>query len=1019
MRLRHSSAFPGLALCATLLLAACGDGDSANPTGKPPTGLPKPGEAIPGDDAEDFLSHVPGRSGGHGAGGAGAESADGGTAAPGASDDGAQRAILEADILQRDGDTLYALSRFAGLNVIDISDPAHLKLLGNYRKNAEPFEMYLRAGVAYIMYNDRGRYALDETSGSWLYRTSSSVLALDISNPSQITRIAEHEVAGSISDSRLVGDVMYLVTHENGYCWDCDRQPNTRVASFDVKRADQFEKIDELRFEDQQGWAQRSISVTTDRIYVAGPNWQDRDSDIQVVDIHDPAGDLVMGATVPLHGSVQSRWQMDEYNGVLRVISQPTLWRANDVPYVQTFEVESSSKITSLASLPMKLPRLETLQSVRFDGTRAYAVTFLRTDPLFTFDLTDPARPRQLGELEIPGFLYHMEPRGNRLYALGYDTAGQAGALHVSIFDVSNLSAPTMLDRVNFGGDWGSFAEDQDRIQKAFNILLDQGLILVPFSGGSYDSAGCDYAYQSGIQLIDVAGDDLTLRAVAPQVGSARRAFIHRERLFGITDNAVSVFDISDRSRPVAITQLEVARNISQVHLMGDTLLRFGTDWWTSRSILDFTSLTASETAEPLGELDLNSLVAAGEDQCNSWSSWDQGVYVHGDTAYVARRGSSKHFNNDGSSYEQTLALYILDLTDRSAPKLVGKLDLEPVKGDGFLGEVVLTDHALLVGRGTGHYSYDPSTGTRGKARYAYDIFDLADPLAPRLTTRFEVPSTLSGGGWGWGVTGCGVGMPWGFWFPGYGNTSALVSGDLVVSQHEESTTDQGKRVRYYLDRLDVSDPGQPRLLPAINIPGQVVHFDAARQHLVTVDYLHSEFAGASWQDCIAKNPRAWFDDLGKCRMYSQRANALVIEGDKARRVSMLEMESGLRGTGSMAVSDERLFFLSNVSTQNAQGHWNTAKTSLETVALSETGQFVSLPSLALKKEESWGQLYARGARAFMSGSGALTVIDTRSSGLPEAVRHDMQGRGCQSLEVGHDHAYCALGQYGVISIGL
>jgi hypothetical protein len=120
---------------------------------------------------------------------------------------------------------------------------------------------------------------------------------------------------------------------------------------------------------------------------------------------------------------------------------------------------------------------VEMLQSVRFDGSRGYAVTFERTDPLFTLDLSNPAQPRQAGELEMPGWLYHMEPRGDRLLGLGFDQGNAEGAITVSLFDVGDLAKPTMIDRVNFGGDWGSLPEDQDRIHKAFNILDDQGLV--------------------------------------------------------------------------------------------------------------------------------------------------------------------------------------------------------------------------------------------------------------------------------------------------------------------------------------------------------------------------------------------------------------------------------------------------------------------------------------------------------------------------------------------------------------
>ena len=72
------------------------------------------------------------------------------------------------------------------------------------------------------------------------------------------------------------------------------------------------------------------------------------------------------------------------------------------------------------------------------DGERAYAITFEQTDPLFTIDLSDPASPMQRGALEIPGFVYHMEPRGDRLIGLGFDQGNPDGAITVSLFDVSD-----------------------------------------------------------------------------------------------------------------------------------------------------------------------------------------------------------------------------------------------------------------------------------------------------------------------------------------------------------------------------------------------------------------------------------------------------------------------------------------------------------------------------------------------------------------------------------------------------
>ena len=980
---------------------------------------------MPGDDADEFLSHVPGQSsGGQSAGGntggGGAETADS-SATNGGVGAGAERAIAEADIIQLAGDRLYALSQYAGLSIIDVSQPAALKLLGRHRINATPFEMYLQGDVAYVMFNDYASYEYDEQAKRWVWQSASRLQALDVKDPENVRVVGDKEIPGSISDSRQVGDVVYLVTYENGYCWRCEQKANTRVVSFDVSDDAQFVQVDELRFENEtESWGPRSISVTPDRIYVGGPSWEDRDSSIQVVDIHDPGGELVLGAEVPIRGSIESRWQIDEYQGVLRVISQPTPWRSNDPPYVQTFTIESSSDIQPLASLPITLPRPEDLRSVRFDGPRAYAVTFEQIDPFFTFDLSDPAAPKQMGELEIPGFVYHMEPRGDRVYALGYDWGETtSGALHVSIFDVSDLTAPALLDRVNFGGDWASLAEDQDRIHKAFNILLDQGLILVPFSGGSWEEETCHYEYQSGIQLVDVDGDDLTLRGVAPQVGSARRALLHREHMIGVTDNAVQVFDIADRDNPEERAQLDVARNISQLHVMGDTLLRFGTDWWTDRSILDFTRTADAQTAEPLGELDLMSSQPLPADECNSWSQWEGQVFVHGDTAYVPRRTSQRVRTGEGYGSRQQLVFYIVDLGQRDELKLVGSFEVE-TDGDGdYLGGVVLTDHALLVGRGSGYYSYDAQTGKRTEPEYAYDIFDLSDPHAPELTKRFEVPSQIAAGGWGWGAGGCGLDMAWGWWFPGHGASGALVASDLVVSQHEESVDDGTGRVRYFLDRLDVSDPAEPKLLAPINIPGQVVHYDAEKERLVTLDYLHEERSFGDYQECYRSWFGGWFDDeTGLCHRYNRRANVLAIEGDKARRISLVELDSDARASAFVAVSDERVFFL----TQERDSNYgeNPPKTRLETLAYTAQGRFERLPTVPLERLGWWwGQVYARGERAFIAESGGLSVIDTHDRAKPVLDRHELSGWGCSSLEVAGDKAYCALGEYGVVNIDL
>ncbi len=474
----------------------------------------------PGGDGE-FISDSPFGGGDKNNGGDSEASGSGGrgtsTGTQEPSDD-PEKAIVEADIIQVDGDHLFALSQYGGLTVVDMANPAQLAILGHYRVQGIPFEMYLQDGIVYAMFSSFGQWLCDANYESCEYVSSSHIEALDVSNPANIVKIGSFDLPGEISDSRIVGEVLYAVSYENGYCWNCDTAPRTVVTSINVASPDDIHVVDAVSFTSDDiygyGWWRRSVSVTQDRMFVAGIEWNgegEGHSTIQMVDISDPAGALHLGAEVQAAGQIESRWQMDEKDGVLRVISQPGVWE-NGVPTVQTFQIASSDSVVPLASLDLVLPKPERLRSARFDGNRLFAITAEQTDPLFTIDVTDPAQPAQLGELEIPGWIYHLEPRGDRLFALGFDNANPEGSMNVSLFDVADLTAPTLLKRVAFGGSWSWAPEDQDRIHKAFKIDSDLGAIFVPYGAYSYDETAGYYGcaeIESGIQIVDFTQDTL------------------------------------------------------------------------------------------------------------------------------------------------------------------------------------------------------------------------------------------------------------------------------------------------------------------------------------------------------------------------------------------------------------------------------------------------------------------------------------------------------------------------------
>ena len=84
----------------------------------------------------------------------------------------------------------------------------------------------------------------------------------------------------------------------------------------------------------------------------------------------------------------------------------------------------------------------EEIKSARYIGDILYLVTYRNTDPLFSVDLSDPAAPKLLGELKIPGFSEYLHTYGDgRLLGLGYETDPKTGdtlGTKLSLFDISD-----------------------------------------------------------------------------------------------------------------------------------------------------------------------------------------------------------------------------------------------------------------------------------------------------------------------------------------------------------------------------------------------------------------------------------------------------------------------------------------------------------------------------------------------------------------------------------------------------
>jgi hypothetical protein len=209
-------------------------------------------------------------------------------------------------------------------------------------------------------------------------------------------------------------------------------------------------------------------------------------------------------------GHVLNQFSLDELDGVLRVATSSGWVPDPSVSSNLTTLSETDGGLSQLASIGGIAPA-EDIRSVRFDGTRAFVVTFKKTDPLFVFDLTDPAAPRQLGELKIPGFSTYMQPLDHdHLLAIGFDADDHGSfaffdGIQLQIFDVSQLDNPRLLHKTTIGTR-GSASEALTN-HLAFNYFPAKGLLALPMSvcEGGDDGVYADKLSFSGLMVFDVS----------------------------------------------------------------------------------------------------------------------------------------------------------------------------------------------------------------------------------------------------------------------------------------------------------------------------------------------------------------------------------------------------------------------------------------------------------------------------------------------------------------------------------
>ncbi len=479
--------------------------------------------------------------------------------------------VDEADIVKTDGKYIYVLTYQQDLVILEANGAetrqlSSLRVADGY--NAEDDYSKGSNNYAQEMYVSDGRVIIIRSGYEWGYEDdryfsneTTMVHVYDVSDPENPEFIGRAGQDGYYNDSRMYEGKVYLVSNHYVYrIYDIEAsEPETYVPYLYRNGEKTIMPIDDIGIigEDSQNYAVISVidPQTADiedsetllcsvnniymngkSIYITSSRYEEEASDEYTADQYtvtdyterrmtdivriDTENGLDIGGTASVPGYAVNQFAMDEYDGYFRIVTtvddysysvyedkkyEFSNWKYIDSAtynclYVLDGGLNTVGSVTELAED-------EYVRSVRFSGDIAYFVTFRQVDPLFAVDLSEPASPKVLSALKIPGFseYLHVYSEG-RLFGLGQDADEENGwvnCMKMTMFDVSDPANVTELTTKLLEDDYWSVALYN---HKAVLISAAKDIIAFPGDDSYYVFGYSDEKgfYEKGEFYVDI-----------------------------------------------------------------------------------------------------------------------------------------------------------------------------------------------------------------------------------------------------------------------------------------------------------------------------------------------------------------------------------------------------------------------------------------------------------------------------------------------------------------------------------
>jgi hypothetical protein len=534
------------------------------------------------------------------------------------------------------GNYAYCAAGYAGLDIINIANPAKPQKVGNYETPGYTYDVTVKGNYA---------YAADGQMG---------LQVIDISSPASPQLIGTCDTPGSCAGLYVYGNYAYVADGDSGLQIINISTPATMnvVGNFPIAHRT------------------NGVFVVGNYAYVIMGEW---DSEIDetfggliILDISNPA--------------------LPQQVGSLNLPCATGIYVSGNYAFLSITAGEISSggglaiiDVTNPSS-PVKVKLLDELYTSYTDidikGNYAYCVGGQNLG-VTIIDIGNPTNPTFRGSLDTPGWGYGVHTVGNYAYVAG-------GSNGLQVINVSDYTNPVLagtydnsgiMEHLRVSGNYAYTGENDNGGLQVFDISTPSSPTLI----GNYNDPDTNmrglfvkgkYAYvgYSGHELRVIDITDPTSPVLSGTYKHSK--YWYPAAIYDSGNNAyvadfergLTIINVSTPSNPTLVKQYDISHGSHDIYIKGN--YAYMTFFENGLKIIDLSTPTSPGLA---GNLEL--------------PKGSNAVFISGNYAYIA----STDFGTASPPVSSTGKLYIISVANPASPVEVGSIDFPASASDVFV----------------------------------------------------------------------------------------------------------------------------------------------------------------------------------------------------------------------------------------------------------------------------------------------------------------------------------------------